>query len=228
MKFTILTLFPEMFSGPFDHSMIKRAKQKGLVDIEFVNIRDFATDKHKSVDDHPYGGGAGMILRVDVVDRALKAVESRESKVESRKQIILLDPRGQTYNQQKAEELSQFDHIILLCGHYEGIDERIRSFVDQQISIGDYILTGGEIPVMSIIDSITRLVPGVLVDPEATVKESFHGLLEYPQYTRPEEYQNKKVPEILLSGHHQHILRWQQEQAMIITKKHRPDMIVKK
>jgi len=233
MKFTILTLFSEMFSGPFDYSIVSRAKEKNLVSIQFVNIRDFATDKHKSVDDRPYGGGAGMILKVDVVDRALQSVRSpirqaqgkQESEVRKRERVILLDPRGRTYTQAVAEELTAYEHIILLCGHYEGVDERIRTLVDSEISIGDYVVTGGEIPAMAIVDSITRLLPGVLVHPEATRKESFHGLLEYPQYTRPEIYHGQKVPDVLLSGDPKRIDAWQQAEAKIMTTKLRPDLI---
>src|SRR3989344_4768223 len=160
MNFSILTLFPDMFKGPFSESIIKRAIQKKLVTIEYVNIRDFALDKYKTVDDHPYGGGAGMILRVDVVDVAMSNVKCQMSNVKTK--TILLDPRGKTYSQKKAMQLSKLDHIVLLCGHYEGVDERIRSLVDEEISIGDYILTGGEIPAMVIVDTIVRLLPGVL------------------------------------------------------------------
>ena len=225
MIITILTLFPEMFSGPFDLSILKRAKEKNLIQIECINIRDFATDKHKSVDDHPYGGGTGMILRVDVVDRALTSVRQQYSNTAIKQLTILLDPRGKTYTQSVAEELATYEHIILLCGHYEGVDERIRTLVDQEISIGDYVVTGGEIPAMIIVDSITRLLPGVLVHPDATSQESFHGTLEYPQYTRPEEYKGQNVPAILRSGNHKHITSWKQEEAKRITKKHRPDML---
>lgn len=223
MQFTILTLFPEMFTGPFDYSIVHRAKEKDLVSVQLVNIRDFAQDKHKSVDDHPYGGGAGMVMRVDVVDRAIQSVRRQVSSI--KETVILLDPRGKTYTQSVAEELVTFDHVILLCGHYEGVDERIRSLVDLEVSIGDYVVTGGEIPAMMIVDSVTRLLPGVLVHPEATKKESFHGMLEYPQYTRPETYNGNTVPQILLSGDHKRIEEWQQAEAKKITVKHRPDLV---
>jgi tRNA (guanine37-N1)-methyltransferase len=201
MKFTILTLFPEMFDGPFDSSIIKRAKMQGKISIDFINIRDFAIDKHKSVDDHPYGGGPGMILRVDVIDKALKKLKGKK---------VLLDPTGLKYAQSKAREYSKLEHLILVSGHYEGVDARIDELVDEKISIGDYVLTGGEIPAMVIVDSITRLLPGVLKKEEATQSESFtqDGVLEYPQYTRPKSYKGKKVPDILISGDHKKIAAW--------------------
>lgn len=231
MKIFILTLFPEMFRGPFDQSIIARARQKGTVTIETINIRDFATDKYRSVDDHPYGGGVGMILRVDVVDRALRHAKSQISKPNDQTRIILLDAQGIPYTQKKARELSKFDHLILLCGHYEGIDERIRTLVDEEISIGDYVLTGGELPTMVLVDSLVRLLPGTLSKSEATVNESFSGdtgLLEYPQYTRPEEYQKLRVPEVLLSGNHQQINLWRQAQSKLRTQKRRPELLSQK
>ncbi len=243
MKISILTLFPEMFSGPFDHSIVKRAQEKELITIDFVNIRDFASDNYKSVDDHPYGGGVGMVLRVDVIDRALASVianscPERSRRVSSRPtptrtkvryyktRTILLDPQGTPYTQKKAVELSHLDHLILLCGHYEGVDERIRSLVDEEISIGDYITTGGEIPAMVIVDSVTRLLPGVLKKEEATQTESFSPILEYPQYTRPEAYGGMNVPEVLLSGNHAVIAKWRKKQATLRTKKRRPDLLI--
>lgn len=206
MKITILTLFPEMFSGPFDYSIIKRAIDKKKVSINIVNIRDFATDKRKSVDDHPYGGGTGMILRVDVMAAALKNREGYK---------ILLDPKGSRYTQKKARELSKMKSLVLVCGHYEGIDARIRSLVDIELSIGDYVLTGGEIPAMVIVDSVVRLIPGVLKKEEATRFESFSEgtLLEYPQYTKPQTYHGRDVPEILLSGDHKKIDAWRKTEA---------------
>ena len=230
-----------MFKGPFSESIIKRAIQKKLVTIEYVNIRDYALDKYKTVDDHPYGGGAGMIMRVDVVERALAKVKSQKSKVKSK--VILLDPRGKTLTQKKALELSKLEHLVLLCGHYEGVDERIRTLVDEEISIGDYVLTGGEIPAMVIVDSVVRLLPRVLKKPEATQFESFspapstkpsslnpkhyalNPILEYPQYTRPPIWNKKKVPSVLLSGDHNKIKEWQERMAKKITRNHRPDLI---
>lgn len=215
MTITILTLFPDMFAGPFDYSIIKRAKEKGIVTINLINIRDVATDKYKSVDDHPYGGGVGMIMRVDVIDRALKSVKREALSVKQK--TILLDPRGTPYTQAKAKELAEVDNLILVCGHYEGADERVKSLVDESISIGDYVLTGGELPAMVITDTIVRLLPGILKN-EAIASESFSihppssifhpPVLEYPQYTRPEEYKGMRVPDVLLSGNHKKIEAW--------------------
>lgn len=224
MHITILTLFPEMFDSSFAYSIIARAIQKNIVDIQFVNFRNFATDRYGSVDDHPYGGGPGMILRVDVIDRALKSLKLN---VKSEKvKIILLDPAGKTFNQSKAKALSTLDHLVLICGHYEGVDERIRSLVDEEISIGDFILTGGEIPAMVIVDSIIRLIPNVLKKPEATESESFtQNTLEYPQYTRPETYKGTKVPDVLLSGNHAKIATWKKNISRKRTKDKRPDLL---
>lgn len=222
MQIHILTLFPEMFRGPFDFSIVKRAKEKGFVSIDLVNIRDFSSDTYKSVDDHPYGGGQGMILRVDVVDKALLSVKYQVSSIKK----ILLDPTGLPYTQAKAKQLSILDHLILVCGHYEGVDERVRSLVDESVSIGDYVTTGGELPAMVVVDSIIRLLPGVLRNQESSENESFSDpLLEYPQYTRPETYKDMKVPDVLKSGDHQKIESWRQEQTRIRTKKLRPDLL---
>lgn len=235
MKITILTLFPEMFSGPFDHSIIKNAREKGLVDLDFVNIRDFGIGKHKMVDDTEYGGGTGMIMKVDVIHEAIRHAKSLATKRFNNKKIkqkvILLSATGKTYNQQLAKEFSELDHLILVCGHYEGIDARINNYIDAEISIGDFILTGGEIPTMLIIDSITRLIKGVLPE-DATEDESFSKrnnktLLEYPHYTKPQIYNNQSVPEILLSGNHPKIKDWRENQATEITKKLRPDLLKK-
>ncbi len=227
MKFSIITLFPDMFTGPFEYSIIKRAVSKQLIEIDLINLRDFATDAYKSVDDRPYGGGIGMILRVDIVDRALKHVKSQITKPKTQTKTILLDPQGTPYKQSIAHNLAKnYDHIILLCAHYKGVDERVRSLVDEEISIGDYVLTGGEIPAMVIVDSVTRLVSGVLSKPEATTHESFtNNLLEYPQYTKPEMYNDKSVPEVLRSGDHKKIAAWQQWQALHKTKRKRPDLL---
>lgn len=212
-----------MFTGPFDHSILRRAQDKKLVEIHVVNIRSFATDAYRSVDGRPFGGGTGMILRVDVVDRALESVRGAQGKKE---RIILLDPQGKTYNQKKARRLGTFDHLILICGHYEGIDERIRSLVDEEISIGDYIVTGGELPAMVLVDSVVRLIRGVLVKTTATQDESFTAnLLEYPQYTHPREYQGAAVPDILLSGHHKAIAKWRTDMKAMRTKTRRPDLL---
>jgi tRNA (guanine37-N1)-methyltransferase len=228
MKITILTLFPEMFTGPFSHSIIKRAQEKGLLTIDFVNIRDFGLGRHQVVDDKPFGGGTGMVLRVDVIHTAIQRVKD-PTLTPNEQQCVLLDARGKTYNQTQAQEFTNLKHLILLCGHYEGVDERVRHFVDATISIGDYILTGGEIPAMAIVDSVGRLVTGVLKT-DATIYESFagheqHMLLEYPQYTLPRAYEGMEVPEVLISGNHKKIDAWKKEEAQKITTIHRPDLL---
>lgn len=224
MKISVLTLFPDMFAGPFDHSIVKRAADRNLVSIQFVHIRDFASDKYRSVDGHPYGGGTGMILRVDVVDRALRSVRGTAKK----EKVILLDAAGTTYRQAHARTLSKLEHLILICGHYEGVDERIKTLVDEELSIGDYVLTGGEIPAMVVVDSVVRLIPGVLKKPDATVHESFtKRLLEYPQYTEPREYEGKAVPDVLVSGNHKVILDWKDREASAKTSSRRRDLLKK-
>jgi tRNA (guanine37-N1)-methyltransferase len=232
MKIDILTLFPSMFEGPFDASMIKRAKDMGLVEINIHDLRHWAKDKHKTVDDRPFGGGSGMIIRVDVVNNALEDLRNRNKNDKSR--TILLSPQGKTFNQKKALQLSKSKSLILIAGHYEGFDERIRGhLVDEEISIGDYILTGGEIPAMVIIDSVVRLIPGVL-DKQVLESESFSQItynkspatiLDFPQYTRPPDFKGWKVPEVLLSGNHKEIERWRHEKALENTKKLRPELI---
>lgn len=226
LRFSIITLFPEMFSGIFSYSIIDRAREKKKVEIQFINLRNFGIGSHKSVDDRPYGGGAGMILRVDVVD---KAIQFARKGIKNEK-VVLLDPKGKTYNQNIASQMTKLSHIILICGHYEGYDERIRSLVDSQISIGDYIVSGGEIPAMVIVESITRLLPGVLKKEEASKIESYSKSLgkkqlEFPQYTRPETYRDKSVPKILLSGNHKEIKKYRNQEAFLLTKKLRPDLI---
>ena len=221
MKFDILTLFPEMFSS-LEQSIIGRAVENEHISINLINIRDFSTDKHKKVDDTPYGGGAGMVMMPDVIYSAYKSLESSDAKV------IYMSPKGKTLNQEKVEELSKENHLIILCGHYEGIDQRVLDkIVDEEISIGDYVLTGGEIPAMVLIDSVSRYVKGVLKE-DSIKEESFsNGLLEYPQYTRPEIFQGERVPEVLLSGNHQEIDKWRKEKSLEITKKNRPDLLKK-
>ena len=223
MKITILTLFPEMFDGFMTNSIIKRAIAKGLVEIKIVNIRDFTKDKYGRVDSAPVGGGAGLIMKCQPIIDCINSVKEKESKV------IMLSPRGKTYNQEKAHNLVEnCTNIILLCGHYEGIDERVNTYVDEQISIGDYILTGGEIGAMAISDSIIRLIDGAIAE-ESIVDESFeNGLLEYPQYTEPYDYNGDKIPDILYSGNHQAIEKWRRKQSLKLTKKHRPDLFEKK
>ncbi len=223
MKISILTLFPEMFKGPFDHSIINRAKENKIAEINFINFRDFGIGRHKLVDDTPYGGGKGMVLRVDVLEEAIEKTRDKRLKKNGEK-VILLGAHGKTFNQKKAREFSKLKHLIIICGHYEGFDERIKSFIDEEVSIGDFILTGGEIPAMLITDSIIRLIKGAISQDSAKF-ESFSPYLEYPQYTKPQEYKNLKVPEILLSGNHKKIDEWRKEESLKITKKLRPDLI---
>ena len=220
MKFDVLTLFPEMFES-LNLSIIGRAREKNLIEINLINIRDFSKDKHKKVDDTPYGGGAGMVMMPDVVYDAYKSVGDENAKV------IYMSPQGQKLNQKKVEELAKQEHLIILCGHYEGIDQRvIDKIVDEDISIGDYVLTGGELPAMVLIDAVSRYNSGVIAE-ESREEESFaNGLLEYPQYTRPEVFEGEKVPEVLLSGHHANIEKWRKEKALEITKLKRPDLLV--
>lgn len=219
MKINILTLFPEMFDI-FNHSIIGKAKEKKLVEIDAINIRDFTLNKHKKVDDYPYGGGAGMVMTPQPLVDSI-----RHCKKTNNGKIVFLGPRGKTFNQDMAKELAKEDELIFICGHYEGIDERVYKHIDLEISLGDFILTGGEMAAIPIIDSILRLKNGVLGKEESYIDESFSdGLLEYPQYTRPEEFEGDKVPDILLSGHHENIRKWRRAQSLIITKKKREDL----
>lgn len=210
MIISILSLFPEIFPSVLNCSITGRAQKKGLVTIKYINIREFATDKHRTVDDKPYGGGIGMILRVDILDRAITSARLNVKDSRFKEKVILLDPKGKLYNQATARKYSKLDHIIIVCGHYEGMDARINNFVDETVSIGRFILTGGEIPAMIMTDSITRLIPHVLDKEEAILSESFStsDYLEYPQYTRPANYKGLKVPEVLISGNHQKIKSW--------------------
>ena len=236
MKISIITLFPKMIEGFLYESILKRAQEKKLVEIEIVNLRDFAIDDYGSVDDRPYGGGVGMVLRVDVIYKALSYVKTSSfAKASADKQmlkVILTSARGKTYNQQITQNYSKLEHIIIIAGHYEGVDERVLEYVDEEISVGDYVLTGGELPACIIADSVIRLIPGVLKKEEATQLESFSNidgntLLEYPQYTRPEEFMGEKIPGILLSGNHNEIEKWRITQSKKITKKRRPDLLLK-
>ncbi|WP_128101379.1 MULTISPECIES: tRNA (guanosine(37)-N1)-methyltransferase TrmD [Paenibacillus] len=231
MKVDVLTLFPEMFDGVFGTSILGKAQTKGLVSLNAVNFRNYATNKHNTVDDTPYGGGGGMVLKPDPIFAAVEDIldQREEAAVPTMKapRIILMCPQGETFTQQKAEELVQEDHLIFICGHYEGYDERIREFlVTDELSIGDYVLTGGELPAMVAIDSVVRLIPGVLGNETSAVTDSFStGLLEYPHYTRPPEFRGMKVPDVLLSGHHLNIDAWRREQSLLRTLERRPDML---
>ncbi len=221
MKIDILTLFPEMFSALTDHSILARAIEKDCLSVQTHNIRDYAANKHKQADDYPYGGGSGLVMMAQPILDCMQAV----SKDQSPKRIYL-SPRGRTLTTSLAQTLAKEPHLLLLCGHYEGVDERIFSQIDEQISIGDYVLTGGELPAMVLVDCISRFIPGVLGSEDSAYDESFSdGLLEYPQYTRPANYQDMCVPEILLSGHHANIVRWRREQSLLLTAKHRPDLL---
>lgn len=220
VRFDILTLFPEMIEGMLNQSILKRAIEKKIIEVNIINFRDFSTNKHSTVDDYAYGGGAGMLISVEPIHLAMKTIPNIDKAYK-----ILTSPSGNVYNQNKAEKLSKLDHIVIVCGHYEGIDNRILDYIDEEISIGDYVLTGGEIPACAIIDSIARLVPGVISD-ESIVGESFTmGLLEYPQYTRPYEYDGKKVPDVLVSGHHANIKKWQRYQSLKKTYEVRPELL---
>jgi tRNA (guanine37-N1)-methyltransferase len=227
MHFDILTLFPEIFEGVFNESIVKRAREAGLVSIATHNIRDYATDKHRMTDDAPYGGGGGMIMKPEPIFRAVEAVLDLEEGQRPEVPVILLSPQGRLFTQSVARELSKLPHLVLICGRYEGVDERVRQFlVNDEISIGDYVLTGGEIPAMVIVDALTRLVPGVLGDPGATFEDSHaEGLLEYPHYTRPQNFRGHSVPEVLLSGHHAEIVRWRRQEALRRTLKRRPELL---
>ena len=219
MKFDVLTLFPDMFEA-MKESIIGRAAKNNKIQINLVNIRDFSKDKHKKVDDTIYGGGAGMLIKPDVIYDAYKSIENKNAKV------IYLSPKGNILTQSKVEELSKEDNLILLCGHYEGIDQRvIDKIVDEEISIGDYVLTGGEIPAMVLIDSVSRYIDGVL-NKESIEDESFsNGLLEYPQYTKPDNFEGEKVPEVLLSGHHENIRKWRRQKSLEVTYMKRPELL---
>lgn len=220
MKIDVLTLFPAMFAGPLDESIIKRAREAGLLELAIHNLRDYAHDRHKTVDDRPFGGGPGMLLKPEPIFEAVEALAGEAT------EVVLLSPSGRTFSQAIARELALKPHLLLVSGHYEGFDERVRSeLADDELSIGDYVLTNGALPVMVIIDAMTRLVPGVLGDDDSAKDESFsHGLLEYPQFTRPAEFRGMKVPDVLLSGNHAEIARWRAEQARLRTQERRPDL----
>lgn len=221
MRIDILTLFPEMFESPFNASIIDRARKNGLLEIKMTNIRDYAPDKHQQVDDYPYGGGAGMVMKVDVLSRAIRDVKAEDARV------IYLSPQGPRLTQETVARLSGEKQLILVCGHYEGIDERVMPLIDEEISIGDYILTGGELGAMVLVDAVARLIPGVLGDEHSSQEESFsNGLLEYPHYTRPRVFEDMEVPDILLSGHHAEIRRWRMKLSLTRTLLKRPELLL--
>jgi tRNA (guanine37-N1)-methyltransferase len=224
MLIQILTLFPEMFQGPLSNSIMKRARELGLVEFQIHNFREFAMDRHRTVDDTPYGGGSGMVLKPEPIYRCLQRARSKAPAA----QVILLTPQGEPFTQKTAAEMAGTEQLIFICGHYEGFDERIRSWADREISIGDYVLTGGEPAAIVISDAVVRLVPGVLGAEDSAGNDSFQDdLLEYPQYTRPLEFEGMGVPEVLLSGHHAEIEKWRREQALLRTAKRRPDLLEK-
>ena len=220
LKVDVVTAFPEMLSGPLGQSIVGRAQKSGVLKLGFTNPRDFTDDKHHTLDDRPYGGGPGMLMKAEPLYRAIKKLRKKNSVV------ILTSPRGQTFTQGLAKKLAKKKHLIFVCGHYEGIDERVYPEMDMEVSLGDFILTGGELASAVMIDAITRLLPGTFKKQDVTVSESFEdGLLEAPQYTRPEVWRKKKVPDILLSGHHKQMEEWKREQALKLTKKYRPDLL---
>ena len=221
MKIDVITLFPAMFAGPLDESIIKRAREAGRLDLAIHNLRDYAHDRHRTVDDRPFGGGPGMLLKPEPIFEAVESLAREGTRV------ILLSPAGRPFSQAIAHELAGIEHLLMVSGHYEGFDERVREqLADDELSIGDYVLTNGALPVMVIIDAVTRLLPGVLGDEDSARDDSFsQGLLEYPQYTRPAEFRGMKVPEILLSGNHAEIARWRAEQARLRTQERRPDLL---
>ncbi len=225
IRFDILSVFPEMFESPLNHSILKRARERGMVEIHLHNIRDYTEDKHRMTDDAPYGGSGGMVMKVEPIDKALASiVPARDNAL-----VVLLTPQGETFNHKIAEELSGYSRIVLVCGHYEGVDERVREhLVDREISIGDFVLTGGELSAMVIVDSVSRLIPGVLGNYESASYDSFStGLLEYPHYTRPGNYRDWHVPEVLLSGNHREIDIWRRKESLKRTYLKRPDLLKK-
>lgn len=225
MKIDVLTLFPEMFEGVFTSSILGKAKDKGIVSLNTVNFRHFSNNKHNTVDDYPYGGGGGMVLKPEPIFAAVEDLMIAESPVKPR--VILMCPQGEPFTQKKAEELSGEEHLVFICGHYEGYDERIRQYlITDELSIGDYVLTGGELPAMVIIDSVVRLLPGVLGNEQSAVTDSFStGMLEYPHYTRPAKFRDWEVPDVLISGHHDNIIKWRNMQSLFRTLERRPDLL---
>ncbi|SHL02975.1 tRNA (guanine37-N1)-methyltransferase [Selenomonas ruminantium] len=228
MRIDMVTIFPEMFAGPFGDSITKRAVDNGILDIHFTNFRDFAEDKHHHVDDSPFGGGAGMVLKPEPMYKAVRDVLARTEEYADNRRVLIMDPSGPAFNQAKAKELAGYDQLVFICGHYEGFDARIYKLADEAISLGDFILTGGELPAMVITDAVSRMLPGVLGHEDSAPTDSFYaGLLEFPQYTRPREFEGMAVPEVLLNGDHAKIAQWRREQSLLVTKKYRPDLLDK-
>lgn len=224
LDFTVITIFPAMFGSPLGHSILKKAQEKGLISVRVVDLRDYATDRHKVTDDYPYGGGQGMVMKPEPLIAAIEDARKRLKKP----RVILLTPRGRVFDQREADKLAQEKELVLICGRYEGVDERVKGFVDDELSIGDYTLSGGELAAMVVIDAVTRLIPGALGNAKSAQEESFsEGLLEYPQYTRPEEFRGMKVPEVLLSGDHDRIKSWRREMSLQLTRERRPDLFRK-
>ena len=230
LRIDVLTIFPKMFHAVLGESIIKRAQKKGVVKINIVDLRDFSKDKHRKVDDKPFGGGPGMVMNVEPFFEAINHIRQKTENRSQKTEIILLSPKGKIFNHRLAKKISKYRHMILLCGHYEGIDERVREYlVDEEISIGDFVLTGGELAAMTIIDAVVRLLPGSLGNKDSSRDESFSkGLLEYPQYTRPANYKGMNAPEILLSGDHKKIKEWRKAKSLKLTKRKRPDLITQK
>ena len=228
MRIDMVTIFPEMFAGPFGDSITKRAVDNGILDIHFTNFRDYTEDKHHHVDDTPFGGGAGMVIKPEPMYKAVRDVLAKTEEFAANRRVLIMDPSGPTFTQAKAKELAGYDQLVFICGHYGGFAARIYKLADEAISIGDFILTGGELPAMVITDAVSRMLPGVLGAPDSAPTDSFYdGLLEFPQYTRPREFEGMAVPEVLLSGNHEKIRQWRREQSLLVTKKYRPDLLEK-
>lgn len=231
MKIDILTIFPDMFAGPITCSLIAKAREKNILDINCIDIRSFTKDKHKKVDDRPFGGGPGMLMQVEPIYLSLKSVGVRKKNSlyknpYKKPYVIYMSPQGNLLNTQKVKSLSKYEHLVLLCGHYEGVDERVMNWIDEEISIGDYVLTGGELPSMVLVDCVARMLPGVVQDKASVEQDSFYnGMLDYPQYTRPAKFKNMNVPEVLLSGNHLEIEKWRKQQSYERTKNRRPDLL---
>jgi len=224
MRIDLLTLFPEFFASPLSQSMLRRAQALGAVEFRLLNLRDFTEDRHQVTDDRPFGGGPGMVLKIEPLVKAIRRVRNEDPEV----RVLLLSPQGPWLDQSKAQELSRREHLLLICGHYEGVDDRIRYYIDEELSIGDYVVTGGEIPALVVLDAVTRLLPGVLGGEGAAEQDSFQaGLLEYPHYTRPRVFEGHEVPEVLLSGDHGRIARFRREQALRRTARERQDLLAK-